>query len=67
MKTGQVLAVLDISKLQDTVNRGEAALASSKARLVQAEATLKESQVKSIKRLREVSRLSDARSRRKAR
>jgi HlyD family secretion protein len=57
VKKGQVLAQLDISKLQDEITKSEAALASSQAKLAQAEATLNQDRI-SLDRDREVSRLS---------
>jgi len=57
VKRGQVLAQLDISKLQDEITKSEAALASSQAKLAQAEATLNQDRI-SLDRDREVSRLS---------
>jgi HlyD family secretion protein len=57
VKKGQILAQLDISKLQDEITKSEAALASSQAKLAQAEATLNQDRI-SLDRDREVSRLS---------
>jgi HlyD family secretion protein len=57
VKKGQILAQLDVSKLQDEITKSEAALASSQAKLAQAEATLNQDRV-SLDRDREVSRLS---------
>jgi HlyD family secretion protein len=57
VKKGQVLAQLDVSRLQDEITKSEAALASSQAKLAQTEATLKQNRV-SLDRDREVSRLS---------
>jgi HlyD family secretion protein len=54
---GQVLARLDVSKLQDQITKSQAALASYQARLAQAETTLKLDQA-SLDRYKEVSRLS---------
>jgi HlyD family secretion protein len=54
---GQVLARLDVSKLQDQITKSQAALASYQARLAQAETTLKLDQA-SLDRDKEVSRLS---------
>jgi HlyD family secretion protein len=54
---GQVLAVLDTSKLDDAVVRSRAALAASQASVAQARASLAESRA-SLSRLQEVSRLS---------
>ena len=57
VKTGQVLARLDVSKLQDQVINARAALASAEAGVQQAVATVKESQA-SLGRLRQVAELS---------
>jgi len=57
VKKGQILAQLDVSKLQDEITKSEAALASSQAKLAQVEATLNQDRV-SLDRDREVSRLS---------
>lgn len=57
VKKGQVLARLDISRLQDAITRMEALLASAQARLSQADATVKVSAA-TLERQREVSRLS---------
>ena len=54
---GQVLARLDVSKLQDQITKSQAALSSYQARLAQAETTLKLDQA-SLDRDKEVSRLS---------
>ena len=57
VKMGQVLARLDVSKLNDAVVNAKAALASAEARVLQAEATVKESAA-SLSRLRQVAELS---------
>jgi HlyD family secretion protein len=57
VKTGQVLARLDTSKLEDAITRSRAALVSTEAAVRQAEATLVESRA-SLRRLQEVARLS---------
>jgi HlyD family secretion protein len=57
VKRGQVLAVLDISKLQDAVDKSKAALASAEAGVLQAQATVKEARA-NLARLRQVSELS---------
>lgn len=54
---GQVLARLDVSKLQDQITKSQAALSSCQAKLAQAETTLQLDQA-SLDRDREVSRLS---------
>ncbi|MGH6781417.1 MAG: efflux RND transporter periplasmic adaptor subunit, partial [Sphingomonadaceae bacterium] len=54
---GQVLARLDISRLQDTVIQGKAGLASAEASVAQAKATLAQSRA-NLARLEEVFRLS---------
>ena len=54
---GQVLARLDVSKLNDAIARSRAALASAEANEAQAEASVKEASA-GLNRLREVSRLS---------
>jgi HlyD family secretion protein len=54
---GQVLARLDVSKLQDQITKSQAALSSYQAKLAQAETTLKLDQA-SLDRDKEVSRLS---------
>lgn len=54
---GQVLARLDLSKLNDAITRSEAALASAEAKVLQARATAKESRAK-VTRLRTVAKLS---------
>jgi HlyD family secretion protein len=54
---GQVLARLDLSKLQDAVTRSEGALESAQAKLAQAQATVKQDTA-NLDRYREVSRLS---------
>jgi HlyD family secretion protein len=57
VQTGQVLARLDTSKLQDEINRTGASLAASQAKLAELEATLKEAQL-NLERLQAVSKLS---------
>jgi HlyD family secretion protein len=57
VKTGQMLAQLDISKLEDQRVNASAALASAEARVQQAAASVKEAQA-NLSRLREVSKLS---------
>ena len=57
VKTGQVLARLDVSKLNDAVVNAKAALASAEARVLQAVATVKESAA-NLSRLRQVAELS---------
>ncbi|MGZ8795689.1 MAG: efflux RND transporter periplasmic adaptor subunit [Gaiellaceae bacterium] len=54
---GQVLARLDLSKLNDAITRSEAALASTEAKVLQAQATAKDSRAK-VERLRTVAKLS---------
>jgi HlyD family secretion protein len=58
VSTGQVLARLDVSKLQDQVVNARAALAAAEARVQQAEASVKESQA-NLSRLRQVAELSN--------
>jgi len=57
VKTGQVLARLDVSKLQDMVVNSKAALTSAESRVLQAEATVKETQA-NLTRLRQAEELS---------
>jgi HlyD family secretion protein len=57
VRTGQVLARLDISRLQDMVINSRAALTSAEAKVVQAEATVKETQA-NLTRLRQAEELS---------
>ncbi len=57
VKKGQVLARLDLSKLEDSVAKSRAALAVTEASLAQAQATRTEAAAK-LDRYREVSRLS---------
>jgi HlyD family secretion protein len=57
VKKGQVLARLDVSKLQDQVVNARAALASAEARVLQAAASVKETNA-NLARLRQVSDLS---------
>src|SRR3546814_3354135 len=54
---GQVLAILDTSRLDDAVIRARAGLSAAQAQVVQARASRAESQA-ALSRLREVSRLS---------
>lgn len=54
---GQVLAILDTSRLDDAVIRARAGLSAAEAQVVQARASRAESQA-ALSRLREVSRLS---------
>lgn len=60
VKTNQVLARLDTSKLRDQITRSQAALAAAEAKLAQSSATVKETTA-NLDRLREVSRLSGGR------
>ena len=55
---GQIIARLDMAKLQDAVAKSKAALASAKASVAQNDATLVEARA-NRERLREVARLSD--------
>ena len=57
VKAGQILVELDTAKLAAQVQRSRAALDSAQARLLQASATVRESQA-SLARLQEVARLS---------
>ena len=57
VKKGQILARLDLSKLEDSVARSRANLASAKAQVLQARATVAQSRA-DLARLREVARLS---------
>lgn len=57
VKKGQVLARLDLSRLNDQVSRARSSLAASRARVAQAQATVKESAA-SLERLRQVRELS---------
>lgn len=57
VKKGQVLAQLDLSKLNDQVERSRSALASAQARVNQAGATLAEARA-TLERLRQVRELS---------
>lgn len=57
VKKGQVLAVLDTTKLLQTIAKSKAALESAEASVLQAQATLNESRTK-LSRYEEVSRLS---------
>lgn len=58
VKKGQVLAVLDTSKLQQTIDKSRAALAAKQAAVAQARATLKEAEV-TLARQEEVFRISN--------
>lgn len=57
VKKGQILARLDLSKLEDSVARSRANLASAKAQVLQAQATNAQARA-DLARLREVARLS---------
>jgi len=57
VKKGQILARLDLSKLEDSVARSRANLASAKAQVLQSQATVVQSK-SDLARLREVARLS---------
>lgn len=57
VKKGQVLARLELSKLQDAVAQSRAGLASAEAQLLQAQATVAEARA-NLARFREVSKLS---------
>jgi HlyD family secretion protein len=57
VKKGQVMVELDTAKLSDQILRSRASLASARARVAQADATLKEAQG-NLARLEEVARLS---------
>lgn len=57
VQKGQVLAKLDLSKLEDSVARSRANLASAKAQVLQSQATKAQSRA-DLDRLREVARLS---------
>ena len=57
VKKGQVLVELDTAKLSDQILRSRASLASARARVAQAAATMKEAQG-NLARLEEVARLS---------
>jgi HlyD family secretion protein len=54
---GQLLARLDVTKLENQVAKAKASLASAEAKVLQAKATVKEARA-SLSRLREVARLS---------
>lgn len=58
VKAGQILARLDTTKLKATVRQSEAALAAAKAEVLNARATVKESQ-NELERLKAVRRLSN--------
>ena len=57
VKKGQVLARLDIAKLQDAIAKAKAALASADAKVLQTAATVQEARA-NLKRLRQVAKLS---------
>lgn len=57
VEKGQVLAILDISKLRDAVTKSRANLAAARAQVLQAEATVAETRA-SLARYRQVSKLS---------
>lgn len=57
VKKGQVLAQLDISKLQDAVAKSRASLAAAEAQVLQAQATVEESR-STLSRYQHVSQLS---------
>ena len=58
VKKGQVLAQLDMSKLQDAVARSRASLVAAQAQVLQAQATVAESRA-TLSRYQQVSQLSD--------
>lgn len=57
VKKGQLLAQLDLSKLQDAVAKSRASLAAAEAQVLQAQATVAEAQA-TLARYRQVSQLS---------
>lgn len=57
VKKGQLLAQLDLSKLQDAVAKSRASLAAAEAQVLQAQATVAEAQA-TLSRYRQVSQLS---------
>jgi HlyD family secretion protein len=57
VKTGQVLARLDVSKLEDAVARSRASLAAAEAQVLQAQATVAEARA-NLARFRQVAELS---------
>lgn len=57
VKKGQVLARLDLSKLQDAVSRSRASLAAAEAQVLQAQATVAEARA-TLARYRQVAELS---------
>ena len=57
VKKGQVLARLDLSKLQDTVTRSRANLAAAEAQVLQAQATVEEARAQ-VTRFKQVAELS---------
>ncbi|MCP5197134.1 MAG: efflux RND transporter periplasmic adaptor subunit [Gammaproteobacteria bacterium] len=58
IQKGQVLARLDVAKLQDQIAKAQAVRASAEAKVAQTAATVKESRA-NLKRLRQVAKLSD--------
>ena len=60
VRTGQVLARLDLAKLKDAIERSRANLASAEAQVLQAQATVAESRAQ-LGRLQEVYALSEGR------
>lgn len=61
VKIGQVLAILDTSKLRAQVLQSKATLASARAKVLQAQATIRENRSE-LARLKEVRRLSNSRA-----
>jgi HlyD family secretion protein len=57
VQKGQVLAQLDVSRLQDAVARSRASLAAAEAQVLQAEATVVERQA-ALRRFRQISEMS---------
>jgi len=57
VKKGQVLARLDLAKLQDAIAKAKAAVASADAKVLQTVATVQEARA-NLKRLRQVAKLS---------
>lgn len=57
IKKGQVLARLDVAKLQDAIAKAKAGLASAEAKVLQTAATVQESRAH-LKRLQQVAKLS---------
>lgn len=60
VKVGQILALLDTTKLEAEVRNSKASLESAKARVLQAQATLKEKRIE-FERMQKVRALSDGR------